>query len=146
MPSIDYDRLKAEIPLARLLDHLGWTHRYVSEKGFRRGRCPLHGGSSTRSRSFSADLATNSWYCHRCKVGGSVIDLWQRLHPGLELHAAAADLAHTLIGAPPLLAPRGTGRGTVRERLPLDRGTSAGGWSPTSYRYADRTTDREDYP
>jgi hypothetical protein len=38
-----------------------------------RSRCPIHGGDNPTALSFDDEKGV--WYCHRCGVGGDVIDL-----------------------------------------------------------------------
>src|SRR5215471_16346188 len=78
MPLIDLRQARAEIPLAAVLDLLGWHAQEHSGEQVR-GRCPLHGSSSPRSRSFSAHLGRNSWRCFVCQASGNALELWARV-------------------------------------------------------------------
>lgn len=59
-----------------------------------RGRCPFHQSGNLRSRSLAVDLQLRAWYCHRCKVGGDLIDLWAGVR-GIGLYRAAEELLRT---------------------------------------------------
>jgi len=59
------------------------------------GRCPLHGCSPGRRRSFSVNVAIGRYYCHRCHSHGNQLELWAAVAK-LPLHQAAVDLCHRL--------------------------------------------------
>ncbi len=107
-PSIDFAHLKRQLPLARVLDHLGLTARLKGPGPQRRCACPIHRGDA-RGRTFSVNLDDNVFHCFdaQCGAKGDLIDLWAALH-GQSLHAAALDLVQTFDLEP---TPR-TGTGT----------------------------------
>src|SRR5262249_14953081 len=92
---IDFDHLKRQLPLARVLDQLGLTARLRGRGPQRRGPCPLHRGDA-RGRTFSVNLDDGVFYCFAkgCGHQGDFIDLWAAVH-GLSLRAAALDLVNT---------------------------------------------------
>jgi transposase len=92
---LDFAHLKQQLPLARVLDHLGLSARLRGSGPQRRGPCPLHRGDG-RGRTFSVNLEDNVFHCFdaRCGKQGDVIDLWAELHH-LSLRAAALDLVQT---------------------------------------------------
>jgi len=92
---IDFAHLKRQLPLARVLDHLGLTARLRGSGAQKRCACPLHRGDG-RGRTFSVNLAENVFHCFdaACQKQGDVIDLWAGLHHQ-SLRAAALDLIHT---------------------------------------------------
>ena len=92
---IDFAHLKSQLPLARVLDHLGLTPRLKGDGPQRRCTCPIHRGDG-RSRTFSVNLHQNVFRCFdaKCAAKGDVIDLWSALHC-LDLRAAALDLVRT---------------------------------------------------
>jgi CHC2 zinc finger len=92
---LDFAYVKQQVPLARVLDHLGLSPRLHGGGPQRRGPCPLH-PSTGRGRTFSVNLDANVFQCFdkTCGHKGDVIDLWAALH-GLNLRAAALDLVHT---------------------------------------------------
>jgi transposase len=104
--AIDFAHLKRQLPLARLLDHLGLTGRLRGGGPQRRCTCPIHRGDA-RGQTFSVNLEENVFQCFesRCGKKGDVIDLWASVR-GLSLREAAVDLVHTF-GLEPT-PPRGT--------------------------------------
>ena len=92
---IDFTHLKSQLPLARVLEHLGLLSRLRGSGPQRRCACPIHRGDG-RGRTFSVNLDDNVFHCFdkRCEQKGDVIDLWAALHH-LELRAAAIDLVQT---------------------------------------------------
>lgn len=100
---IDFKHLKEQLPLARVLDHLGLLPRLRGRGPQRRGPCPLHRGDA-RGRTFSVNLDEHVFHCFDAQCGqkGDVIDLWAALH-GVSVRAAALDLVRTfgLEPAPP---------------------------------------------
>jgi transposase len=106
--AVDFNHIKRQLSLACVLDHLGLSARLKGTGAQRRCPCPIHHGSA-HSRTFSANLDENVYYCFDASCGskGDVIDLWAALH-GLSLRAAALDLVHTFDLEPSL--PAGTGK------------------------------------
>jgi transposase len=100
---VDFAHIKRQLPLARVLGHLGLTGRLRGSGAQRRCACPIHRGDG-RGRTFSVNLDDNVFCCFdaRCGKQGDVIDLWAALHH-LSLRAAALDLVNTfnLEPAPP---------------------------------------------
>jgi hypothetical protein len=105
---IEFTHVKGQLPLARVLDHLGLSARLKGTGSQRRCSCPIHRGDG-RSRTFSANLDENVYQCFKASCGskGDVIDLWAAVH-GLSLRAAAVDLVRTF-GLEPS-PPAGTGK------------------------------------
>lgn len=58
-----------------------------------RSRCPVHNGHN--DTAFMVDEEKNRWFCFRCGVGGSVIDLVMRIE-GVPLEEAAQKIAMRL--------------------------------------------------
>jgi transposase len=106
--AVDFAHVKRQLPIGRVLDHLGLSARLKVTGAQRRGPCPIHRGDG-RSRTFSVNLHSNAYQCFNSACGskGDVIDLWAAVQ-GLSLRAAALDLAHTF-GLEPS-PPRGTGK------------------------------------
>ena len=94
MPGIDFAAVRAQITLARVLDLLGFVPRERSAAQVR-GVCPIHGSSSGRSRSFSANLAKNQYRCFKCGSTGSQLELWAAVQKQ-SVYAAAIDLCNRL--------------------------------------------------
>lgn len=94
MPGIDFNRLRAEITMAQVLELLGFEP--VTRSGGQwYGRCPLHEAPPQRKRSFSVNLTLGRYYCHRCHSHGNHLDLWAAATQ-LPLHHAAIDLCQRL--------------------------------------------------
>jgi transposase len=92
---VDFSHLKWQLPIRRVLDHLGLSARLKGTGAQRRCPCPIHRGDA-RGRTFSVNLDANVYQCFDATCGskGDVIDLWAAVH-GLSLRAAALDLFHT---------------------------------------------------
>jgi hypothetical protein len=92
---IDFTHLKGQLPLERVLAHLGLTQRLRGSGPQRRCACPIHRGDG-RGRTFSVNLTDNVFTCFdtHCGKQGDVIDLWAALHQ-MDLRAAAVDLVRT---------------------------------------------------
>jgi transposase len=93
--AVDFAHLKRQLPLARVLDHLGLLPRLRGSGPQRRGVCPLHRGDA-RGRTFSLNLDANVFQCFDASCGrkGDVIDLWAAVN-GMSLREAALDLIQT---------------------------------------------------
>lgn len=104
MPGIDYREARARLPLAEVLDLLGFEPR--SRCGAQvRGPCPVHRSRRPTSRSFAAHLGKGVWHCFVCEAGGNTLDLWLAV-TRQELHAAVIDLYARLGRDVPWLTPR----------------------------------------
>ena len=92
---IDFGHVKQQLPLERVLAHLGLTQHMRGSGPQRRCACPIHRGDG-RGRTFSVNLKDNVFLCFdkRCGKQGDVIDLWAALHH-LDLRGAAIDLVRT---------------------------------------------------
>ena len=94
MPGIDFARLRAEITMEQVLDRLGFQP--VARSGDQlRGPCPVHGSSSSRSRTFSVNVRHRRYYCHKCRSHGNQLELWAAVRD-LPLYEAAVDLCRAL--------------------------------------------------
>jgi transposase len=89
---LDFAHLKAQLPMSRVLDHLGLTPRLKGSGPQRRCACPIHRGDG-RGRTFSANLESHVYQCFdaRCQSQGDVIDLWSALTQR-DVRSAALDL------------------------------------------------------
>jgi DNA primase len=75
MPGIDFAVLRRQLPLAAVLELVGF--RPVSRRGPQvRGPCPVHGSTAHTSRSFAGHLEKQCWHCFRCGAGGNALDLY----------------------------------------------------------------------
>ena len=117
MPGIDFREARARLPLAAVLDLLGFEPRSRAGAGVR-GPCPVHRPRSAASRSFAAHLGRGVWHCFGCGAGGNALDLWAAV-TGQGLHAAVPDLCRRLGREVPWLPPRrdpgGAGRAPESE-------------------------------
>jgi transposase len=100
---LDFMHIKGQLPMQRLLDHLGLASRLKGSGPQRRCACPIHRGDG-RGRTFSVNLELNQYQCFdaKCQSQGDVIDLWAALHQQ-GLRTAALDLVE-MFGLEP--APR----------------------------------------
>jgi len=103
MPLIDFQQARAEVRLATVLELLGWQGQHSRGEQVR-GPCPVHGSTSPRSRSFSAQLQRNVWRCFVCQAQGNALDLWVQATK-LPLYAAVLQLYRHLGRAVPWLQP-----------------------------------------
>jgi len=106
---IDFAHLKRQLPLVRVLDHLGLSSRLRGASAQRRCACPIHRADG-RGRTFSVNLDDNVFQCFDANCGkkGDVIDFWAALHQ-LSVRQAALDLVQTFHLEPaPTAPPRGT--------------------------------------
>jgi transposase len=92
---IDFGHVRQQLPLERVLAHLGLTQHMRGSGPQRRCACPIHRGDG-RGRTFSVNLKDNVFTCFdkRCGKQGDVIDLWAALHQR-DLRGAAIDLVRT---------------------------------------------------
>jgi hypothetical protein len=92
---IDFAHLKRQLPLARVLDHLGLLATLRGTGPQRRGTCPIHRGDR-RGKTFSVHLDEHVFQCFakECGAKGDVIDLWSSVNR-MSLREAALDLVRT---------------------------------------------------
>ena len=65
MPGVRYQEVRSLITMAQVLDLLGFVAQEKSGAEVR-GPCPVHGSTSRKSRSFTANLVKNAYRCFRC--------------------------------------------------------------------------------
>jgi putative transposase len=102
-PVIDFDAIRAAIPIAAVLQLLG-CRPAGSPGAQQRGPCPLHASTAGTARCFSANLEANCFHCFKCGRSGNALDLWAaatRQSP----YDAAVDLCGRLHIPLPQLAP-----------------------------------------
>jgi hypothetical protein len=92
---LDFAHIKKQLPIARLLDHLGIAAKPRGPGAQKRCACPIH-RADDRGRTFSVNLKENVFHCFDpvCQKKGDVIDLWAALH-SQSSRQAALDLART---------------------------------------------------
>lgn len=107
-PWLDFAHLKQQLPIARVLDHLGLTSTLRGSTTQRRGPCPIHGGG----RAFSVNLTENVFQCFdaKCAAKGDVIDLWSAVKQ-LSLRDAALEMVKVFHLSPATPSPTGNRNG-----------------------------------
>jgi transposase InsO family protein len=102
-PAIDFAAVHAAIPIAAVLQLLGFTAR--STRGAQlRGPCPLHGSTAGTSRCFAANLDQHIFHCFKCGRSGNALDLWAQATQQT-IYDAALDLCQRLAIPLPTLPP-----------------------------------------
>jgi len=87
---IDYAALRAQIPMSRVLDLLGF--RPVRGRSPQlRGPCPLRNCPGVKSPNFSVNVQRHIYRCFACGSAGNQLDLWAAVHQ-LSLPKAAVHL------------------------------------------------------
>jgi DNA primase len=116
MSGLDYRAVRQQIPIAAVLDLLQFVP--VDRSGQQlRGPCPVHKAESAGSRSFSANLAANTFRCFSCGAAGNQLDLWS-LATGRSLFEAAIDLCNKANLDIPWLQPAGPREREAEKRNP----------------------------
>jgi transposase len=91
---IDYRQLRTLVSIREVLELLSFRASAGTGEQVR-GRCPLHGSTSPKSRVFSAHLAKNLFRCFKCQAAGNHLDLWAAA-TRQPLYQAALDLCNRL--------------------------------------------------
>jgi DNA primase len=94
MPGVDFNILRAEIAIEDVLRLVEFEPTTRSGPQWH-GGCPVHGSMSKRSRSFSVNVETGRYFCHKCNSKGNQIELWAAVNK-MTLHQAAVDLCRAL--------------------------------------------------
>jgi DNA primase len=94
MPGVDFHQLRTEISMRQVLEALDFEPTRCTGAQWR-GPCPIHGSSSARSRSFSVNLDSQRYTCHRCGSQGNQLELWAAVHR-LPIYPAVLDLCRAL--------------------------------------------------
>jgi len=90
MPGVHYKAVQSRVPMARVLELLGFVTSRVTGDQLR-GPCPVHRSQWPRSRSFSVHLARHVCRCFKCGFVGNQIQLWAALNK-MTVYEAAVDL------------------------------------------------------
>lgn len=94
MPGVDFQILRTEITMNEVLDQLDFQP--TSRSGNQvRGPCPIHDSQSASSRTFSVNLDSGRYYCHKCNSHGNQLELWAAIHKQT-IYEAAVDLCGRL--------------------------------------------------
>lgn len=90
MPGVRFAEVRSRVSMAQVLALLHFAPCERSKAEIR-GPCPVHGSSSPKSRSFSANLKKHVYRCFRCGSAGNQLDLYAAA-THQSLLAAAIDL------------------------------------------------------
>jgi len=82
--------IKDAVPVERYAADVAPSLRKVSKTRMR-GCCPIHEGENPTA--FVVYLDTNRWHCHRCNIGGDVLDLCELVEKHAETWTAMLSLA-----------------------------------------------------
>ena len=94
MAGVDFNALRNEITMEQVLNQLSFEE--VTRLGDQlHGPCPVHGSSSPGSKTFSVNVGTGRYYCHKCESKGNQLELWAAVHE-LSIYEAAVDLCRAL--------------------------------------------------
>ncbi len=91
---IDFQAVRSQVSLQQVLGLLDFVAATANGDQIR-GGCPIHGSTSPRSRSFSANLSKNAYRCFKCESQGNQLDLWAAA-TNQTVYDAATDLCHKL--------------------------------------------------
>lgn len=94
MPGVDFNVLRTEIAMEQVLNQLGFQPTSRSGNQLR-GPCPVHGSTSSSSRTFSVNMDTGRYYCHKCHSHGNQLELWAAVNK-LPMYEAAVELCRAL--------------------------------------------------
>ena len=87
---VDFQSVRSQTSMQQVLELLEFDP--VEARGDQlRGACPVHHSTSPSSRSFSANLSTNTFRCFKCQAQGNHLDLWAAATKQ-KLYDAAIDL------------------------------------------------------
>jgi transposase len=87
---IDFKVVRSQTSMQQVLELLEFDP--VEARGDQlRGACPVHNSTLLSSRSFSANLSTNTFRCFKCHAQGNHLDLWAAATKQ-KLYEAAIDL------------------------------------------------------
>ena len=90
VPGVRFEEVRSLVSMAQVLELLGFVGHERSRDEIR-GACPVHGSTSNKSRSFSANLTRHVYQCFRCGSAGNQLDLYAAA-THQSLYAAAIDL------------------------------------------------------
>lgn len=94
MAGVDFDTLRSEITMEQVLSQLGFQPSSRAQDQWH-GPCLVHGSSSPHSRSFSVNLKSGRYYCHKCHSHGNQLELWAAVHQ-IPIYDVALDLCRAL--------------------------------------------------
>lgn len=94
MPGVDFNKLRAEITMEQVLQQINFAPASRSGNQWH-GPCPVHRSTSNKSQTFSVNVNTRRYYCHKCHSKGHQIELWAAVTK-LPIYEAAIHLCRTL--------------------------------------------------
>ena len=94
MAGVDFNVLREEITMEQVLNQIGFTPSSRSGNQWH-GPCPVHGSTSKSSGTFSVNVDTGRYYCHKCHSRGNQLELWAAVQE-LPLYEAAIELCRAL--------------------------------------------------
>jgi DNA primase catalytic core len=112
IPAEELERLKAEVPVERLVEASGVALKSAGKDLL--GRCPFH---EDREASLVVTPAKNLWHCFSCQIGGGPIDWVMKSRSVSFRHAV-----EVLRSAPDLAAPRARGARLLATPIHFDAG------------------------
>lgn len=115
IPAEELERLKAEVPVERLVAAAGVELKPAGKDLL--GRCPFH---DDREASLVVTPAKNLWHCFGCQIGGGPIDWVMKSRAVSFRHAV-----EVLRSAPDLAAPRARGARLLATPIHFDAGDQA---------------------
>jgi DNA primase len=104
MPGVRYQEVRSLVSMTQVLELLGFVAQEAT-RDERRGACPVHGSSSPKSRSFSANVKKGVYRCFGCGSAGNHLDLYAAVTQQ-SLHAAAVDLCQRVGCAVPWIGAK----------------------------------------
>jgi hypothetical protein len=77
MPGVDFERIRAVVRMEQVLNWLGFEPTRRSGPQWY-GSCPLPACRTAERRrgSFSVNVASGRYCCHRCRSHGNALELW----------------------------------------------------------------------
>ncbi|MFH1108042.1 MAG: CHC2 zinc finger domain-containing protein [Planctomycetota bacterium] len=94
MPGVDFNVLRTEITMEQVLNQLGFQPTSRSGNQLH-GPCPVHGSTSSGSRTLSVNIDSGRYDCHKCQRHGNQLELWAAANK-LPVYEAAIDLCRAL--------------------------------------------------
>lgn len=94
MPGIDFNQLRREVTMQQVLNAIGFeaTRRTGLQL---KGPCPVHKSTRNHSTSFSVNLGSHRYFCHKCGSHGNQLELWAAICQ-LNLYEASIELCKVL--------------------------------------------------
>jgi hypothetical protein len=113
VPGVDFDRVRTEITMERVLSLLRLQPSTRSSVQWC-GSCPLHESTSRSARSGLVNVAIGRYFCHGLESHGRQLDLWPQpgSRPCIKLRStcavglAAMFPGYSCVDEPSVVAPR----------------------------------------